>query len=300
MKARILVATHGDRAQAESLYLEALRANPTYHPALARLGTLQSRRGNFADAARFVERALSVDPRADWIRPRAARNYLDMGDVAAARDVLANSPSQAAMQSCILNSSGEITRAVELLRQLPTQELRTRLQDDDCAADSIRDDAFKRRDYSYALRALEVCGAPDWLQSGDDDDAWVRMTCATRYASVLMAAGERERATKLLHMLLTTMQGRERFTKAWEAKGRAAVLALLGDTDGALTALETSFADSKNDDWYDFERAAEFQALHSNRRFQALATQVHDNSVKQAALLAAMRQSGEVPRRPAP
>ena len=299
MKARILVTARSDRAQAEALYLEALRANPTYHPALARLGTLLSRRGNFADAAKYMERALSVDPRANWIRPRAARNYLDVGDVIAARDVIANQASQASMQTCILSFSGETPRAVELLRALAAQELRAQLQDQDCAANSIRDEAFKRRDYSYALHSLEVCATPDWVQSIDDVDAWVQMTCTIRYASVLMAAGKRDRATELLHALLTRMEGRERFTKAWEAKARAAVLALLGDTDGALTALEASFADSKNDLWYDFERAWEFQGMHRNPRFQALAMQVHDNAVKQAALLAAMRQAGEVPRRAA-
>ena len=74
---------------------------------------------------------------------------------------------------------------------------------------------------------------------------------------------------------------------------------MLGDTDGALKALEVGFAADKSGLWwYDFERAPELQGLHYQPRFQDLARQYHDIVAKQSTLLAAMRRAGEVPYRP--
>jgi hypothetical protein len=124
------------------------------------------------------------------------------------------------------------------------------------------------------------------------------MTCAIRYASILMAKGEREHAVSMLHTVLTSMASHREFTFGAEAEVRAAALAVLGDTDAALAALETSFSAAKAWWWYDIERAPEFQALRANPRFQDLARQVRDNAAKQAALLAAMRRAGDIPNRP--
>jgi hypothetical protein len=76
-------------------------------------------------------------------------------------------------------------------------------------------------------------------------------------------------------------------------------LALLGDADASLKALETAFATHKGGWWYDLERAPEFESLHAQPRFQSLVKQYQDIVAKQRALLAVMRSKGEVPWRPA-
>jgi hypothetical protein len=80
--------------------------------------------------------------------------------------------------------------------------------------------------------------------------------------------------------------------------GPSVALVLLGDTDGALKALEVAFAAAKWGWWYDLERAPEFEALHAQPRFQSLARQYQEIVAKQSALLAEMRRAGEVPYRP--
>jgi hypothetical protein len=159
----------------------------------------------------------------------------------------------------------------------------------------IRDDALERHDYGRGLRALQVCLAPEWHSVLIQEGGGGRMICALRYASLLMASGERDRAKELLHAML---KGMEHQKPEDVAECRSVALALLGDTDGALRALEVGFAGSKWGGWYDLERSPDFEGLHAQPRFQSLVRQYQDIVAKQSALLAEMRGAGEVPYRP--
>ena len=99
-----------------------------------------------------------------------------------------------------------------------------------------------------------------------------------------MATGERDRAEKLLHAILTAMQRHKIYNFGVGAQVRGVALALLGDTDGALTALEAAYADMKGGWWYVIDHAPELQGLRAHPRFQSLAKRVADNAAKQAAL----------------
>jgi len=301
MKAIILLEKNADIDQAVPLFLEALRVNPTYHPALARLGQLEGARGNFAEAAKLVERAIALDPRAEWVRDGAALAYLDLGDLAAARDVLAGVSPVRQTQLCLLSYQDETQRGAAVLYALPRADLEAKMidPDGDWASALIRDDALKRGDPARALRTLQVCVTQDWDPILGKSDGWPRASCAVRYASLLLATGERDRATKLLHSMLTAMQRRKEFMSEDGAEIRGRALALLGDNDAALSALETSYAFAKWGWWYDIDHAPELAALRAAPRFQSLAKQVRDNATRQAALLASMRRAGEVPYRPA-
>ena len=299
-KGLILLLRRGESDQAAALFLEALRVNPTYHPALTRLGDIEWFRGNLAEAAKLIERAIALDPKAEWMRVHAAGLYLDLGDVAAARDVLSGVPPEASVRLCLSSYSGNEQRAAAQLYALPQSDLKAMVMttDDDCATRVIRDDALERHAYDRALRALEACLTEDWdsILSRNDGDS--RALCAIRYASILMAKGERDRARKLLHTMLTAMQRHKEYTSGGDADVRGLALALLGDTNGALTAFEVAWGNVNAGLWYDFDRAPELQGLRAHPRFQALAKQVTDNTAKQAALLAAMRRAGDVPDRP--
>ena len=286
---------------AVALFLEALRVNPTYHPALTRLGEVEFVRGNFAQAEKLIERAIRVDPGADWMRATAVGGYLDLGDAAAAQDVISTIPPNPGIRSCISSYLGEIQRAAAELYALPHGKLNAILTSEDffndCPSAVIRDDAFDRHDYGRGMRALEVCLTPDWHAVFSRLELDARPSCALRYASLLIASGERDRAAKLLHAMLKGMEDHKPEVDVAEPRGVA--LALLGDTDGALQALEAGFAEVKGGWWYDFERAPDFAGLHTQPRFQSLVKQYQDIVAKQSALLAEMRQAGEIPYRPA-
>jgi tetratricopeptide (TPR) repeat protein len=297
----LILSQRGDVDGAVALFLEALRVNPTYHPALVRLGEIEYARGNLAQAAKFFERAIALDPKAEWLHYSPAHLYLDLWDAAAARDVLVGTPPTEPAQLCLLSYLGEVQRGAAVLYALPRADLKAKVMDseDDCATALIRDDALQRGDYDRALRALEPCLPEDWdpILSGNGGD--VRAVCVIRYASILTAVGERDRAAKLLHAMLTAMQSHKLYTSGGGAEVRGLALALLGDTEDALTALETAYAVEKWGWWYDIDHAPELQGLRAHPRFQNLARQVRDNAAKQAALVAEMRRAGEVPYRPA-
>ncbi|HKD54321.1 MAG TPA: winged helix-turn-helix domain-containing protein [Steroidobacteraceae bacterium] len=307
MKGMILLQKD-DVDGAVPLFLEALRVNPTYHPALIRLGVVESVRGNFAEAAKLKERAIVLDPKADWMRVTAAGTYIDLEDAAAARDVLstvapAATVSQSGMmQLCLSIYLRDTKRAAAELYALPHDRLNATLlnvQDFECPSDVIRDDAFDRHDYGRALRVLQVCLVPEWDSVLNDDGGLARTTCAVRYASLLMASGERARAVTLLHALLKGMDDHKAYGESDVAVPRSAALALLGDTDGALKGLEAAFALYKFGWWYELERSPDFKGLHTQPRFQSLVRQYQEIVAKQSALLAGMRKAGEVPYRPA-
>jgi TolB-like protein/DNA-binding winged helix-turn-helix (wHTH) protein/Tfp pilus assembly protein PilF len=296
----LILRDRGEVDHAVALFLEALRVNPTYHPALTQLGTIEAFRGNFAEGAKLTERAIAVDPKAEWIRFRAVWLYLNLGDVAAARDVLAGVRPEAAVRLCLFSYLGDEPRGAAQLYALPQSDLKATVlsSSDDCPSAVIRDDALKRGDYGPALRALEACLTEDLDLIVSHFESDFRATCAIRYASILMAKGERNRARKLLHAMLTAMQRYKIYDSGRGAQVRGVALALLGDTDGALKALELSFAAMKGGWWYELERSPDFKGLHSEPRFQSLLKQYQDIVAKQSALLAEMRRAGEVPYRP--
>ena len=294
----IILADRGEVDQAAALFLDALRVNPTYHPALNRLGGIEWSRGNLAQAAKFFERAIALEPKAEWLHYPAAAVYLNLGDPAAARDVLLGTAPAAPVQICLLSYLGEEQRGAALLYALPRADLKANVMGYFCPSAVIRDDAFKRRDYGPALRVLEVC-AQNWDPILNEREGDARVICAIRYASILTAVGERDHAAKLLHAMLTAMQSDKLYTSGAGAEARGLVLALLGDTDGALTALEAAYADEKTGWWYDVTHAPELRDLRAHPRFQNLAKQINDYAAGQAALLASMRRAGEVPYRPA-
>ena len=300
-KGLIMLEYRNEVDQAVTLFLDALRVSATYHPALTRLGEVEWLRGNFAEGTKFLERAIVVEPKAEWMRSMAALLYLDLGDAAAARDVLVGTPPTAPAQLCLLSYLGEEQRGAALLYALPRADLKAKVMDldNDCATAVIRDDAFKRRDYGPSLRALEPCLPEDWDPILSRNGGDVRALCVIRYASILTAVGERDRAAKLLHAILTAMQSHKLYTSGERAEVRGFALALLGDTEDALTALETAYAVEKRGWWYDIDHAPELQGLRAHPRFQNLARQVRDNAAKQAALVAEMRRAGDVPYRPA-
>jgi TolB-like protein len=304
MKGRFLSERDGVDA-AVPLWLEALRVNPTYHPALARLGEVESARGNFAEAVKLTERAIAADPMTYWMRVAAAGVYLDLGDTSAVQDVLSAIPPTATIphsvlwKFCLSIYLGETQRAAAELYALPHGRLNATIlneRDMPCPSAVIRDDALERHDYGRGLRALEVCLTPDWdaVLSRPGTDA--RASCAVQYASLLVASGERDRAAKLLHSMLKGLEHYKPYSDV--ADVHASALALLGDTDGALKALEAAFAAQKFGWWYELERSPDFKGLHSEPRFQSLARQYHDIVARQSTLLAEMRRSGEVPYRP--
>jgi TolB-like protein/DNA-binding winged helix-turn-helix (wHTH) protein len=290
-----------DMAQVESLYLQALSINPNYHPALARLGQMRAFRGDYAEGVKLLERALAIDPQAQWVREFTVVAYLNIGDAAAARDVLGTTQGPAAgVNICILTFEGARRAAAEAAHALfnsrhpevlPASEL--------CAARSIRDEALAARQYDQAVRTL---AAQYGVHSGAlDEAARIAFVWGLPYAQVLRAKGEQARATKVARAALAAIERSiddpQNLPEAlyW----RAVALGVLGDADGALQSLEAAVRGGHHWCWWLIDREPAFAALEKNVRYQAIIAELSDSSRKQATLVAEMRKTHALPQRPA-
>ena len=291
-----------DMAQVEALYLQALRINPNYHPALARLGQMRGFRGDYAEGVKLLERALAIDPEAQWVRESTVVAYLNLGDPAAARDVLGATKGPAGgVNICILAFEGarrEAAQAAHMLfdgphpEALPTSER--------CAAGAIRDEALATRQYDAALRTL---AAHYGVHAGAlDDAAQIAFLWGLPYAQVLRAKGEQARATQVARASLASI---ERIVDDPQSRPialywRAVALALVGDSEGALQSLEAAVHGGMRWGWWMTAREPAFAGLESDVRYQAIIADLRDFARKQAALAAEMRKAHALPQRPAP
>ena len=80
--------------------------------------------GRFAEAVALEERALAIDPRADWVRRPLAEAYLEVGEVDAARSVLLEAPeplpSRRWLAICLYEQ--RLERGTDLRREDPLWE----------------------------------------------------------------------------------------------------------------------------------------------------------------------------------
>jgi tetratricopeptide (TPR) repeat protein len=75
---------------------QVLELDPNFVPALHRYGQgIYVVEGKLAEAIQIIEHAIALDPKNAWLRHRAMAVYLDLGDVQAARAVVASIPQSA-------------------------------------------------------------------------------------------------------------------------------------------------------------------------------------------------------------
>ena len=86
-KAQFLWLERADLQGANALLVDVLKRKPRYTPALARLGGLRPLMKQAANAIRYSEQALALDPSREWTRRALIRVYLDLGDLSAARQL---------------------------------------------------------------------------------------------------------------------------------------------------------------------------------------------------------------------
>ena len=287
--------------EVEPLFLQALKINPTYHAALARLGRVRTAEGEYAEGAKLLERALAIDPEADWVREHLVVSYLSMGDVLAARDVLKSAgASSKGLDLCVQAYEGQSRAGAEeayaLLEARPAIPLAPPAER--CAVLAIRDDAIATRRYNRALRVLEAHYAvhPGTL----DDSAWIAAVWGLPYARVLQAKGEKARAEQLTRAVLGTLQAvskeesEEPDTPYWLAVAQAQ----LGESDQALASLQAALHGGLHWPWWFVDHEGAFESLRGDVRYQSILAELGAKASKQGKLAVEMRKRHELPERP--
>ena len=277
--------------------LQVLDLDPDFVPALERLGHLRWRLdGQVAEAIRLVEHAISLDPTSPRLRFFAMAFYLDLGDVAAARDVATGLESSARINVLWKMHAGDLRGAALAAYDLAGWTNDGDYCDQRLAAEAIRDYAlqtgdtaravaFLRQKYFFGMdpiKTLEVCN-----------------THAAIYLSQLLAAsGQSESALALREAAASWNDANQAKYLGSLRRVRALVLLLDGKRDAALSELAESFRSGYYVQWwYALERDPLWQPLQGDPRFKAIVAQVHRYIDGQRHDLAILRERGLVPRR---
>ncbi|HEY0801585.1 MAG TPA: winged helix-turn-helix domain-containing protein [Steroidobacteraceae bacterium] len=289
--------------EAAALYLQALAVAPDFYPAYARLGQVRFEQGRLAEAIKYGEKSIAIEPSATWTRDRVVWFYVDVGDLSAARDVLRGhiSANLIAGEAVICYRAGNLERAELLLHK--------NISDPDLdpgsmglsfllATDAVVERAIAMhtpataRQFILSIPGLEKERTTLSVVGGNFPQI-VQLATLEHFAGNRAVADDLAKRTLEFfdHGGSISVPGADDMVRAW-------ALALLGRTDAALSQLENLIRSGNHAGWWDrFERNPAFADLRATPRFQAIAAGTRIWLQREAQLLAQMRLQGEVPRR---
>jgi TolB-like protein/DNA-binding winged helix-turn-helix (wHTH) protein/Flp pilus assembly protein TadD len=301
MKGMFLWEYRGLEDEAVALLLQALRVDPEFYSAYLRLAQIRWQQGRLAEAVVQAEHAVAIEPEAQWVRDRLAWFYIDLGDLAAAGDVIRSfkspMPSTVAL-ACYRD--GKVASAAALHEA------------------ALRVDPFDQYGYGAWLAegamvehaqaggstaaALQTLMSLDGMTDGQGALSYDPPTLLTaiHVATLKRAAGRRAEAEEVDRRILEALDHRRGLGRPGSAGLlRALALGHLGRKQDALTELEQVAASTgRMGAWALFGREPFFAELHEEPRFKALAKASAVWLEGQRRELARYRESGQVPRRP--
>ena len=305
-KALFLLMERADLTGAEALLASVVKRNPDYLPALARLAELHILMGQAASSIRYGERALALDPEQEMTRRNLISAYVDLGEMSAAAQLLADSELQSTPRRLkLLMREQDWRRAGETAYESLANDMM--LSDIEAAMHiaAIRMYARQTGDFERARNVLEDLSGVRWDPAGY---ATLPTTgsplrdAAIGLVDVLFASGQAERGRRLLGTIIGRMQheiadlGRPAF---WYYRWHPAALAMNGDRDAALAMMERSMASGlgPGDWWYYYESEPALEPLRQDARFKAMLRTVRSRVEVQRRELDRMRSEKIVPDR---
>ena len=300
-KALMMLYGRANASEAQGLLLRALELQPNYYPALIRLAETRYFQGETADAIRYAEQALALEPQATWARHYLLRIYLNLGDVAAARDLVRGGLAEDTLLRLPISLYQHDWKTADELAK------------DDAPFGTPLDDRFVvcawiqhvrvTRDFEPLRKKLEEWSGVKWNSSGEPTvmETNLDYSDSVALAEVLMWMGQRDRADRLLHAILRMLDHGSRDLKRGDdmyGVTRSAVFALLGDREGALNSLQKMpYEISGGAMWVGLELNPAFDDLRGDLRYRHLQARVEEKAAAQRKRLEEMRTQGAVPRR---
>jgi TolB-like protein/DNA-binding winged helix-turn-helix (wHTH) protein len=303
-KAVFLFYRRSDIQGASDLLVDLVQREPLYQPALMRLGELRWQiGGRLAEAIKYAEQALSLDPHSEWTRRYLQRAYLDLGDSSSAAEVARTAPTELAIRSLPLHLYRQQWRLAAEVAYAAEEDGTLAALDEFMATFALRIQARTTGDYARCIATLERISEISWDDAGRPHlpARLGMMISAVALADMLQQSGDAMRAQRLLHLILAEMDHAARDLQRgefWYQGERALALMLLGDGKGSLQALERTFSEgSIAPDWYLLEFEPAYTSLHGEPRFQRLLERARIHAAKERETLAQLRAEGIVPAR---
>jgi len=302
LKGLIVAQARHDNAAASELFLHAIQAAPDYYGAYNRLATLRWSEGRLAEAIGFAEASLRIEPGSSWSRENLARVYIDLGDLTAAREVLAHfqEPDKHEGAALLCYRAGRLDAAVAWLRPALTSQYRAGGGPALAASiTALLEQATRSGDYAGA-RALLVNMQDLKDEHGRLDFNQDNALPLLQLATLEKLAGHRAEAERIATGVIAivddpTAQGNYNgFTERF----RMLALAVLGRDREALSILEAQRDTLARELWWVWiERHPAFAQLRREPRVQQLLAELRSWSQKQRELVEAQRHAGKLPVR---
>jgi hypothetical protein len=153
--------------------------------------------------------------------------------------------------------------------------------DEPMAVNAIREDVRRSREFSRAIAALEKLARVTWKPTGEPQLSGLagQKFSAVALADVLMCAGQRERAERLLALLLADMDYESKTLgrgDSWQSWSKAVALALLGRREAFLAEIERPELLSwrTSNSWYFLDRDPVLKPFVGEPRFAAVRKEI--------------------------
>jgi tetratricopeptide (TPR) repeat protein len=294
----------GDIQGANALLVGVLKRHRGYAPALARLSALRGAMGQDANAIRYGEEALALDPLLEDTRRVLIRTYVGLGDAQAASQLVGESFDELSPRALpiLLDErrwvdAGEVAYASLARVTVSPITMADHLH-------AIRMHARTTGDFERALTLLEGLSGVRWDATGQpilrEEGSPVR-DAPIALADTLLASGQQQEARRLLAAIIARMRremGTPGHPEVWYYAWHPIALALDGDGDAAIEMLQARMA-SKFDLTAMWRLGTEpaYAELRKEARFQALMQRLRSYLEEQRRELERLRAEGLVPDR---
>ena len=289
--------------KAEPLFTRALELDPNYFPALYALGVLRfCCQNRIADGIRLAEQALRLDPTSSAVRSVLIHMYLDVGDVRAAEELLADSSQNQSAWVAIHAYRRQWQKAAAVMYDDATRANLPIPPDAHYGYLAVLMNATDSTSRRRALEFFEKEARIHWQSDGTPAMS-IPMSGDTGLqvgvGDLLMRGGDKLRARRVLEMALSSSEiAAVKYQRGtmWFTMQRARALALLGRTEEALGEIGAFSRSGWAPDAWLLDADTAFDRLRGDERFQRIIAERHANELRERAEVDALRSQKVIPQ----
>jgi TolB-like protein/DNA-binding winged helix-turn-helix (wHTH) protein len=289
--------------KAEPLLTRALELDPNYFPALYALGALRfCCQNRIADGIRLAEQALRLDPTSTAVRSILIHMYLDVGDLPAAEQLLADNNQNQSAWIAIYAYQHEWQKAAAIMYDEGTRANIPIPPDARYGYFAVLMSATDPTSTRRALELFEKEARIRWQNDGTPTMSIPMggdMNLEIGLADLMIRAGDETRARRVLEMALSasdTAAVKYRRGTMWFTLQRARALVLLGRTDEALRELGAFSRSGWAPDAWLLDADTTFDGLRGDERFKRIIAERHANTLRERAEVEALRSQQVIPQ----